>query len=193
MLTKKFLVLTKIVGFFVIVFIAISVILSIIPAFGKYQTLVVTSTSMSPTIKQGGLIFVKKSQNYQKNDIITFKLRTDPRSLMTHRIVSIQKIKNQNWYQVKGDAVKKPDIELVNQSQIIGKLVFIIPYLGIPISFAKTQLGVVVIIVIPASIIVYEEFKTIFNELKKMKKTVVKLEKKEDKLEEVIQKINKNK
>lgn len=170
MLIKKFVILTKIVGFFVIVLIALLVTLSFIPTFGKYQTLVVTSTSMSPTIKQGSLILIKKGQKYQKNEIITFKPRTDSRSLTTHRIVAIQKIKNQNWYQVKGDAVKKPDIELVNQNQIIGKLVFVIPYLGIPLSFAKTQLGVVVMVVIPASIIVYEEFKTILNELKKIKK-----------------------
>lgn len=178
MLIKKLFKLIKIIGFFLIILIAIIVILTIIPAFGKYQTLVVTSSSMSPAIKQGGLIFIKKSQGYQKNDIITFKLRADPRSLVTHRVIAIQKIKNQNWYQVKGDAVKKPDIELVNQNQIIGKLAFTISYLGIPISFAKTQLGVVVIVVIPASIIVYEEIKTILNELKKMKKPVAKLKRK---------------
>jgi len=170
MLLSKLFKPIKIAGFFLIILIAVLVILTFIPAFGKYQTLVVTSSSMSPAIKQGSLIFIKKSNEYQKNDVITFKLKTNPRSLVTHRIIAIQKIKNQNWYKIKGDAVKKPDIQLINQNQIIGKLAFTIPYLGIPISFAKTQLGVIMIVVIPASIIVYEEIKTILNELKKIKK-----------------------
>lgn len=174
----------RILSTLIIVFIAFLVVATTVSEFKGYRVLVVVSSSMSPAIKQGSMVLVKNATEAKKGDIITYRLRIDPRSLVTHRVVEVVKINNEDQYRVKGDAVPQPDLELINKSQLIGKIVFSIPYLGFPVSFAKTQLGVVVLIIIPASIIVYEEIRTILNEIKQLRLKVKKLDNEEKEFEE---------
>lgn len=178
----------RILSTLIIVFIAFLVVVTTVSEFKGDRVLVVVSSSMSPAIKQGSMVLVKNAIEAKKGDVITYRLRTDPKALVTHRVVEVVKINNEDKYRVKGDAVPQPDLELVKKSQLIGKVVFNVPYLGFPVSFAKTQLGVVVLIIIPASIIVYEEFRTILNEIKQLRLKVKKLDSKEKEFEEKVKK-----
>ena len=53
---------------------------------------------------------------------------------------------------------------------MIGKVISKIPYIGYPISFTRTLPGVIILIVIPATIIIYEEVGNIRKEWRKRKK-----------------------
>lgn len=175
----------KVLSILIVLLIGTLVALTTLPEVGGYKTLVVSTGSMEPNVKQGSLIFIKEVTDPQKGDIITFKLRSDPRTLVTHRVHEVKDVAGEKQFQTKGDAVPEPDIQFVKRDQLIGKMFLTIPYLGLPITFAKTQLGVIVLIVIPASLIVYEELKKILSEVKKLRARVNLLEVREDKLEEI--------
>ena len=117
----------------------------------------VLTGSMEPTIHVGSLIFSMPAPTYQIGDIITFK-RGD--ITVTHRIYGIK----DNVFQTKGDANKAVDPEPLIRSNIIGKDIFIIPYLGRVTSFVKTIPGFIIFIAIPILIFIGFEIKTFKKE-----------------------------
>ena len=148
---------------------------------------VVQSGSMEPTIQTGALVLIKSQPEYQVQDIITFK--NDPNidikksgSTTTHRIVEIKKENEQTRFVTKGDANNAVDSEQRNPELVLGKVLTSVPKAGFLVSFAQTQLGFVVLIVIPATLIVYSELMNIKTEFVKMFKQ--KSEHKQDELEE---------
>jgi len=60
-------------------------------------------------------------------------------------------------------------LRTVSKSEIIGKVLFSVPYLGYAVDFAKKPLGFALIILVPAAIIIGDEIKKIFGEVKKKK------------------------
>jgi hypothetical protein len=85
--------------------------------------------------------------------------------LVTHRIVAIQKEGVVTYYQVKGDANKAPDANLVPNSNVVGVVKRSIPKIGYLVSFIKSLPGIIIFIIIPATIIVYEELGNIKDEV----------------------------
>jgi signal peptidase len=171
----------KITAVVIIVALAGLIFLTIAPEAGGYKALVVTSGSMETAVPAGSIVFINNSGAIQKNDIITFRMGPGPKLLTTHRVVDIRETRGTVMYQTKGDAVKEPDIELVPAERVAGKVVFSVPFVGYPVAFAKTQMGVIMLVVIPAAIIVYEELKSIWREVAVLRRKVKKLEGKEDK------------
>ena len=72
-------------------------------------------------------------------------------------------------YITKGDANNAPDTREVFQKDIIGKVLFDIPYVGYAVDFAKKPIGFSLIIIVPAAVIIADEIKKIFYEIKKKK------------------------
>lgn len=159
---KKIIKITVVV---IIAALAGLILLTLAPESGGYKALVVTSGSMEPSVPAGSIIFIKNSGVVQKNDIITFRMGPGNKSFTTHRVIDIREIKGITMYQTKGDAVKEPDTELVAGGRVAGKMLFALPFVGYPAAFAKTQTGVVLLVVIPAAVIVYEELKSIWREM----------------------------
>lgn len=175
-----------------VVFFAFFIIFSKYPLFGRYKFYSVISGSMEPTLKIGSLVIVQKKDEYFINDIITFFLDNN-KNTVTHRI---QKVINENkniLFQVKGDANNAPDTSLVLKENVVGKVVYSIPLIGFPISFAKTQTGFIILVIIPATLLIYSEILTIKKETIKLiqaRKTrkLTAMEKVEEKIgEEIIE------
>lgn len=134
------------------------------------RTFVVQSGSMEPAIKTGSLVFVKPQSDYQVSDIITAKLDTNsdiknPATTVTHRITDINTDDGNISYVTKGDANQSPDMNPRPKDMVIGKVILTLPYLGFPVGFAKTQTGFIIMIVIPATIIIYGELLKIKGEI----------------------------
>ncbi|RJR29627.1 signal peptidase I [Candidatus Microgenomates bacterium] len=130
---------------------------------GQYRAFIVQSGSMEPTIKTGSIAITKTQDNYGVGDIITFSLKANKKEYITHRVVDTAE-----GLKTKGDANEEPDLWTVASEEIVGKTIFTIPYVGYFADFVRTPRGFVVFVVVPATIIVYEEFKTITKEIKKM-------------------------
>lgn len=165
MTKNKIKKIIKIMAVIIIVALAGLIFLTLAPESGGYKALVVTSGSMEPAVPVGSMVFIRNSGTIQKNDIITFRMSPDLKSLITHRVVDIREVRGKTMYQTKGDAVKEPDIELVPAERVAGSMIFSIPFIGFPVAFGKTQMGVVMLVIIPAAIIVYEELKSIWREV----------------------------
>lgn len=171
--------------FAAIALIAIFLILSVIPVKGGYKTLVVLSGSMEPKIHTGSVVVIKPEKEYKVGDVITFGENTKTKVPTTHRIFEIKDENGTKTFTTKGDANNAPDQKTITQSEIIGKVLFSVPYVGYAVEAAKKPVGFVLIVVIPAVIIIYDEAQNIKKEiLKKMdyKKRIKKRD--EDQVEE---------
>jgi len=133
-----------------------------VPLAGDTHYLTVYSGSMEPTIPVGSVVVIKPvdPNKLQKDEIICFT-RSEPKST-THRIIDI----TDEGFITKGDANEDPDPFLVEKKNIIGKVIFTIPALGYLSYFVKTPLGFTLFIILPATIIIAEETRTIINHRK---------------------------
>lgn len=156
----------------VIVLIALLFIVSAFPIAGNYRVLTVVSGSMEPTIKTGSVVAVKPEQDYKIGDVITFShgVKTEPPT--THRIYDIKVEGGQPVYITKGDANKSPDIDGTAKKDIEGKVLFSVPYLGYLVNFIKKPIGFILIIILPAGIVIFDEIRKIYAEVKTKKEKI---------------------
>jgi len=129
----------------------------------------VMSGSMEPDIKIGSIVFVRPADEYKTQDVITFRSRETVKTTFTHRITRIEKDPDINklLYYTKGDANPQEDIAPVDAGLVLGKVFLVLPLLGYPLAFAQTQLGFILLIVIPSTLIIYSELQNIKEELVK--------------------------
>jgi signal peptidase len=149
--------------FVLVLLIGLAVVFSLLPIKNNYKLYTVMSGSMEPKIPVGGLVAVRPVQQYVIGDVITYTV-PGSREKTTHRIYAINSDENGSSYTTKGDANSDPDGTPVYPNQIIGKQFVVVPLLGYVINYVKTPVGLVLIIIIPSAIIVYEEIKKIIRE-----------------------------
>ncbi len=153
-----------------IVFVLFAVVLLVFSSFnipGSLKLYVVKSGSMEPAIKMGSLVIVGEADEYKVDDIVTFSSITDARETTTHRIIEVIESEPVTTYRTKGDANDVADSFMINKGRIIGKAKLAIPFLGYLTAFVKTWPGLIILIIIPATIIIYEEVQKIIKEVKK--------------------------
>jgi len=157
----------------ILVILGVFVVFSFVPFPGNYKVFTVQSGSMEPAIKTGSMIFVRPARStgsgqadYNVGDVVT-KRTKDPKVTITHRIYSKEEIDGRIAFETKGDANDAPDGEKFTEDGIIGKEILAIPWLGYPVSYAKTTPGLILLIIIPAVIIIYDELQKIKAEIKK--------------------------
>ncbi|MCH5317445.1 MAG: signal peptidase I [Eubacterium sp.] len=132
---------------------------------------VVLSGSMEPTLSVNDLVVVHEQSGYGVDDIVVYQ---DESMLVIHKIVSV----DGDEIVTKGDANEVNDSP-ISVSDIKGKAVFHIPFIGALIRFLKTPVGFILII---AAMIVlfelphmkerkkaYEDKEKIIEEIKRLK------------------------
>ena len=108
-----------------------------------YTFFEVATGSMADTIEIGDVVIVELTADVRKNDIIVYK---EEENFITHRLIDI----NENGeFITKGDANNTED-KPVNETQVLGKVTYIIPKLGI---WRKAILSPQVLILIASLII----------------------------------------
>jgi len=111
-----------------------------------HPLLVVSSSSMSPTLQVGDVIVIQNTQDIHINDIIVFhtpKITPEQEDqLIVHRIINQTQINGTTYYQTKGDNNNVPDEwydyrgsnytqnKMLSKHLIVGKVILRIPYLG---------------------------------------------------------------
>lgn len=161
MRTKKILQLGTIGGLILAVAIFMLFYRPVLLA-GDTHYLVVRTGSMEPTIPAGSVVVIKPvdPNKLQRDEIICFK--RSELQLITHRIIDI----TDEGFRTKGDANKVPDNSIVEKKDIIGKVIFTIPYLGYLNYFVNTPLGFTLLIILPATLIIAGELRTIVSHRK---------------------------
>lgn len=150
----------------IVVLVLLLLVVLIFPISGKPRFFVVQSGSMEPTIKTGAIVAVKPAETYQVGDIITFGPVSTLKVPTTHRIVEIKGTETAPTYVTKGDANNVSDLREVARRDVIGKVIFNIPYLGYVVATAQNKYGFLALIVIPALFIIVGEIQKIVSEVK---------------------------
>lgn len=151
---KRMQVLKKILSIFIIIFIYNIILIFIslenvstgIGIFG-YRAYIISSNSMEPTISLGDVVITKsyKKEKIYTGDVITFKQDGE---VITHRILKIEDTNEGTVYTTKGDNNNIEDTEQITYSQIQGKSILTIPYLGKIILMLNNKIIVLIIILV---------------------------------------------
>ncbi len=159
-----------------IVLVAILLIVSVFPInlsfggqAGNIKFMIVQSGSMAPAIKMGSIVMVKPMDEYKIGDVISFGEITRTKAPTTHRIYDMKVEGGEPIYITKGDANNAPDTGEIKKEDIVGKVLFSVPFVGYAVDFAKKPMGFALIIIVPAAIIIIDEAKKIISELRKRK------------------------
>lgn len=163
-----------------IMVIALLLLATLVPVPGNIKIKVVKSGSMEPYIKTGGIVVVKPSSSYEVGDVITFGKDTKTQIPTTHRVVAINGDGPLRTFTTKGDANDSEDPAPTRLSEISGKVLFTVPYLGFILDFAKKPVGFMLLVGIPALAIIIEEIVKIIKEVKKIKRKQIVDETKEN-------------
>lgn len=120
-------------------FIPVTVFIAVVACFVvgifKYQPIAVLSGSMSPTFNRGDAVVIKKLNNKEKNllvkgDVIQFISGT---KYVVHRINDISNDEYGNKiFITKGDHNNAIDVDKIHLDNVIGKVVFVVPFIGYP-------------------------------------------------------------
>lgn len=134
-----------------------------------FKSMIVLSGSMSPALKPGDLIIDKniEAKDIKLGDIITYKLNNN--IIITHRVTDIVNRNEEIFFKTKGDANNVEDEALISEDKVIGKYALKIPYAGFALNFIKGKMGFALFIIIPAVLLIIDNFKTINKEFKKLK------------------------
>lgn len=166
-LTYRFLKSTLSLGIFLIALTVAGVFVGgktgIIP---EPTPFIVLSGSMEPKVKTGSVVMIWPDTLYSIGDIITFSGSSSDQ-FTTHRIMQVYNDNGTITYQTQGDANHNPDPNPVSKEKVKGKVVAHLPYVGYAASMAKEPKGFIALVIIPATIVVYEELRTMARELKR--------------------------
>lgn len=147
-----------------------------IPANGVFDG---WSYPFDRTLQVGDLLILQGvnpkdlNTNYPKSDIIVFHEASDPTTLIVHRIVAVDETNGTLYFRTKGDGnslIKWPNpvpqeyydtlpIEPpagVAQDQIVGRVIFRIPWVGNIVLFMRTREGLITVAVLVALLIIIE-------------------------------------
>lgn len=125
-----------------------------------YRVHVVMSDSMSPKIDQGSLVFARQLDvnDLQEGDIITFVQPGNKQIFVTHRIYGVlSRNAKPSGFITKGDANTDKDPMAVEPGQVVGKVVWQIPWAGYVVGAVKSRIGYFLLVLIPGLIIITQE------------------------------------
>ncbi len=160
-----------------LVLIAAGIAYIAIPQFGN-NALIVRSGSMEPTISVGSIVIVRSANSivsptsittfpYGIGDIIAFRSEKNSKTIITHRVVGVEKSGSGVAYKTKGDANEEMDGWTVPQENILGKSYFVLPAAGKVLAFAKSKAGFPILIIFPAVFVIILELFNIIREIRK--------------------------
>ena len=119
-----------------------------------YTFFEVATGSMTNTINIGDSVVVKVNETFKENDIIVYK---EENSFITHRVI---KIDGQDLI-TRGDANNSED-KPIKSDQILGKVIYIIPKIGIwrRVLASPEILGMIIISIILLGVVLMLTSKT---------------------------------
>lgn len=126
---------------------------------GSEKAFIVLSGSMTPLMLPRDMIVVKSVDinELTVGDILTFRdPGGKPNTYVTHRIIALKEDK-ELIFKTKGDANNAEDDFNVTTSKAVGKMVFVIPFLGYLSGISKNKSLLFFMIILPASLIIVGE------------------------------------
>ncbi|WP_440947272.1 signal peptidase I [Methanosarcina sp. T3] len=145
---------------------ALFLINTLIPLLtGSEKAMVVLSGSMTPIMLPGDMIVVESvnPEELTAGDVIAFLDPGGKDTFVTHRIVKIEEEGEKRIFRTKGDANEEEDFFKVPDSDVVGKLIFVIPFAGYLPEATKNKAIFLLTVIIPSVIIILDEIRTIIE------------------------------
>lgn len=142
-------------------------------ASGSTKLLTVMSGSMSPAMKLGDVAVINEvdPSELEVEDIIAYRSPNEG-NVISHRIVEVIDDEGLS-FRTKGDANENPDQYTVEASDVVGKVVFTIPYLGYIFHYAGKPIGFLLLIFVPAVLLIALEVRNIMRGRKEEGKSIL--------------------
>ena len=124
-----------------------------VPKLWGYNSFVIYSGSMEPTISVGSLVVGQPVdvEQVMVDDIIIFSAPGDANAIITHRVVGVREDGGLRYFQTKGDASNSADPQELQMESQVYKFAYELPYLGYFVDFASSVPGMVLLLVLPAA------------------------------------------
>ena len=138
-----------------ILLILLPIFITSIPT-GPLHIMTVSGNSMEPVITANDIVVIIPAVG----DIITYRphFQSDEGASITHRVVGVV----EEGYITKGDANELPD-GIVAPGDVIGIMVFKIPFIGALVHFARTPVGFLTVVLFPSIILIIIEIREIIR------------------------------
>ncbi|AEA47307.1 signal peptidase I [Archaeoglobus veneficus] len=149
----------------VLLCVAVFVTLSIALVLSQARFLTVTGTSMEPAITQNDIVLVLpvNSDEIKAGKVIVYRHEVDGKTYQfVHRVVEV----NGKSLLTKGDSLSTVDNYVVRSDDVVGVVVFKIPYAGWFVRFMNTVWGYVLFILMPGTALIIFEIRQIWREIK---------------------------
>lgn len=118
----------------------------------------VEGNSMYPAYKEGDLVIIygKEVENIELREVIVFRPPDDDPDFVIHRVIAIKENSGDLYFKTKGDNVPHDDTEKwgwIPEENIVGVVIFRIPYLGypfivFPLLFLRIVIGFLTVIIL---------------------------------------------
>jgi signal peptidase len=105
---------------------------------------VVLSGSMEPELSVNDLVFIAEEENYSEGDVVVYQRDGE---LIIHRIIAV----NGEEVVTQGDANSVADSP-VKITNIKGKMIMSVPYLGLIVRWIKTPIGTIVVLLLAVAL-----------------------------------------
>lgn len=139
-----------------------------------FKSYIITTNSMEPNIKKGDAVVCKKvkTEDLKEGDVITFSKDGEVITI-THRIIKIETKDGKKSYITKGDNNTLEDNEKVEENQIRGKMIVVIPRLG---NFIKLLSNNIIVLILLLVILILWFMKILINEKRESRREKRKIE-----------------
>jgi signal peptidase I len=134
-------------------------------AFGDHPATDLTG-SMEPTISPGDVVINEQiaPAEAKVGDIVTFRDPEEQSKMLTHRVVAVRPVKEGRYaFVTQGDANNTQEHWRVPADGQIGRVVYTVPWVGNIAVFARTKLGMGLLIGVPLLLILIEELARIWR------------------------------
>lgn len=118
--------------FIILLLIFLSIIVVLVSGVFKHRMIAVASGSMFPVFDRGDAVIYEKEKDfdaYKVGEVIAFQKNG---IIVTHRINSIGEIDGKKVIRTKGDANNAVDNYYVYDDELLGKIKYIVKYIGFP-------------------------------------------------------------
>jgi signal peptidase len=136
------------------------------PAWLDLDLRAVASGSMEPKIPLGSVVVIQpvEAASIQLGQVVTYRSPEMPAVVVTHRVVEVVLPEGgEAVFRTQGDANDEPDLELIAGSDVLGRVLFHLPYLGILSQFVRTRQGWAILVLLPAGMIILMEVVSILK------------------------------
>lgn len=123
--------LVKLAGLLIFGTVISLVLFMVVASFSGWHFDIVPTGSMEPAFSPGGMVVTRPAEleEIKLGDPILFREPTTG-GLICHRVIEIEEIDGELFFQTKGDANEYADQDLVSPQNFIGKTIFYIPNVG---------------------------------------------------------------